>query len=438
MLGHNDANYEAFWMPFTANRRFKAAPRIVVSASGMYYHTDDGRPIMDGTAGLWCVGAGHGRREIAEAVKAQLSRLDFAPAFQIGHPEPFRFTSRLASLAPGSLDHVFLTCSGSDAVETALKVALGYHRAKGRPGRARLIGRERAYHGATLGAVSVSGIGNNRKQFGALVSGVDHLPHTHDLDRAAFSRGQPAIGAEYAEALERLVALHDASNIAAVIVEPIACTTGVLVPPAGYLQRLREICTKHGILLIFDEVATACGRTGDFFAAQTFNVQPDMIVFAKAITNATIPLGGVLVSHEIYEAVVSGADGVEFFHGFTYSGHPVACAAANATLSILEDDRLSERVRGLAPYWEDALHRLRDLPHVIDIRNCGLLGAVELAARPAAPGSRGWDVHIDCWNNGSLVRATGDSLVVSPPLIIEKREIDQLIDTLAQAIRRVE
>jgi beta-alanine--pyruvate transaminase len=421
----------AFWMPFSANSRFKARPRAVVSARGMYYQTTEGKQVLDGTAGLWCVGAGHGRPEIARAVTAQMEVLDYAPSFQIGHAGPFVLASRLAALAPGHLDHVFLTNSGSEAVDTALKIAIAYHRARGEGQRSRLVGRERAYHGANIGGLAVSGIGANRRQFGALLAGVDHLPHTHDLTRQAFSRGQPTSGAERAEALEDLASLHGGENIAAVIVEPVTGAGGVLVPPVGYLQRLREICTRHGILLIFDEVVTGFGRTGTGFAAESFAVEPDMIVFAKAVTNAVIPLGGVIASRAIHDALMRASDGIELFHGYTYSGHPIASAAANATLSIYETDQLFERVRQIAPLWEAALHGLAGLPHVIDVRNLGLLGAVELSPLAEEPGARGAEVHQACWDQGILVRASGDTLVLSPPLIITIEEIGRIVETIA-------
>lgn len=427
----------AFWMPFTANADYKRSARMIVSASGMYYRTTDDRSILDATAGLWCVACGHGRAEIADAVSAQLRELDFAPTFQLGHPGPFRLASRIARMAPGNLNHVFFTNSGSEGVDTALKIALAYHRARGESSRQRLIGRERAYHGVNIGGLSVSGIGNNRKQFGLLVGGTDHLPHTHDPAHGAFSRGQPSHGAHFADALERLVALHDASNIAAVIVEPVAGATGVLPPPQGYLQRLREICTRHGILLIFDEVVTGFGRTGNAFAAQTFGVEPDMIVFAKAVTNAAIPMGGVIVSKAIYDTFVTGANGVEMFHGYTYSGHPVAAAAAHATLSIFESEGLFARTAELSPYWEEMLHALAVLPHVTDIRNLGLLGAIDLAPRNGAPGARAWDAHRECWSRGILVRAAGDTLVMSPPLVINRAEIDRIGETLRTVLSAV-
>jgi beta-alanine--pyruvate transaminase len=425
-------------MPFTANRQFKAAPRMLVSASGLYYQTDDGREIIDGIAGMWCVNAGHGRPEIIDAIKAQADRMDYATAFQMGHPGAFELAARLAAILPGSLDHVFFANSGSEAVDTALKIALAFHQARGEGTRTRFIGRERGYHGVGFGGISVGGISNNRKQFGNLLGGVDHLPHTYDRDRMAFSRGQPDWGAHLADALENIVALHDASTIAAVIVEPVAGSTGVLVPPVGYLERLREICTRHGILLIFDEVITGFGRTGAAFAAERFNVQPDMITLAKGLTNAAVPMSAIAVDVSIYDALMQGPPtAIELFHGYTYSGHPLACAAALATLDIYLGEGLFERAGALAPYWEEAVHSLKDKPHVVDIRNIGLVGAVELAPRDGAPGTRAYDLFVDCFEHGLLVRQTGDIIALSPPLIIERDQIDRLIEILGAGLERL-
>lgn len=429
---------EAFWMPFTANRQFKAQPRLLVAAQGMYYTSADGRQILDGTAGLWCVNAGHGRREIAEAVQAQLSRLDFAPSFQMGHPGAFELATRLVALLPSDLNHVFFTNSGSEAVDTALKIAIAYHRRRGEGSRQRLIGRERAYHGVGFGGVSVGGIPTIRKFFGNLVTGVDHLPHTHNLEKNAFSRGQPQWGVHLADELERLVALHDASNIAAVIVEPISGSTGVLIPPIGYLERLREICDKYGILLIFDEVITGFGRLGKPMAADYFGIVPDIITVAKGITNATIPMGAVFVRQGIYETFMQAPEnGIELFHGYTYSGHPVACAASMAALDIYQKEGLFTRVQELADYWENAAHSLRDLPHVVDIRNIGLLAAIELEPIPGKPGARGFETFLGCYEKGTLVRAAGDNIALSPPLIVEKHHIDQLFGTLSEVLSQL-
>lgn len=427
---------EAFWLPFTANRQFKANPRLLAKARGMYYWTPEGRQILDAVAGLWCVNAGHGRREITEAVASQLETLDYAPPFQMGHPGAFALANELVRIAPDGLDHVFFTNSGSESVDTALKIALAWHRARGEASRTRLIGRERGYHGVGFGGISVGGIAPNRKTWsGVLLPGVDHLPHTHDPARNAFSRGAPAHGAQLADELERLVTLHDASNIAAVIVEPIAGSAGVLIPPRGYLQRLREICDRHGILLIFDEVITGFGRTGAPFAAQEFGVTPDMITLAKGLTNGCVPMGAVLVSKAVYEAFMQGPDGIELFHGYTFSAHPVACAAGLATLGLYQSEGLLTRAKSLAKYWEDAAHALRGLPHVIDVRNYGLILGLELESIPGKAGARAFDVFIKCFERGVLVRQTADIIALSPPLIIEQSQIDQIFGTLTAVLR---
>ncbi len=430
------SDLEALWLPFTANRQFKSRPRLLARASGMCYWTADGRQILDGVAGLWCVNAGHARREITEAVAGQLETLDYGPSFQMAHPAAFQLANELVKIAPAGLDHVFFTNSGSEAVDTALKIALAFHRLRGEGTRTRLIGRERAYHGVGFGGISVGGIPSNRKMWSAaLIAGVDHLPHTHDLARNAFSRGIPEHGAQLADELERLVALHDASNIAALIVEPIAGSTGVLLPPRGYLQRLREICDRHGILLIFDEVITGFGRTGSAFAAEEFGVRADMITLAKGLTNGCIPMGGVLVSKPIYDSFMKGPDGIELFHGYTYSAHPAACAAGLATLGLYEREGLLTRAAALAKYWEDAAHSLRGLPHVVDVRNYGLILGLELAAIPGKPGTRAFEVFMRCFERGVLVRQTGDVIALSPPLIIEKSQIDQIFGTLSEVLR---
>jgi beta-alanine--pyruvate transaminase len=430
---------EAYWMPFTANRQFKSAPRLLVQAEGMYYTTADGRRVLDGTAGLWCVNAGHGRREIAEAVYQQALRLDYATAFQMSHPQAFEAAARVASLMPGDLDHIFFANSGSESVDTALKIAIAYHRLKGEASRTRLIGRERGYHGVGFGGISVGGIPTNRKFFGSLLPGVDHLPHTHNLEHQAFSRGQPEWGVHLADDLERLVALHDASTIAAVIVEPMAGSTGVLIPPKGYLQRLRQICDRHGILLIFDEVITGFGRLGASFAAEYFGVVPDMITFAKGLTNGAVPMGGVAVRQPIYEAFMTGPpQAIELFHGYTYSGHPLATAAALATLDIYRDERLFERAADLADYWEAAAHGLKGAPHVIDIRNLGLVCGIELEPIAGKPTARAFDLFLKCYEAGLLVRVTGDIVALSPSLIVEKSQIDQMFETVEQVLRQVD
>jgi len=427
---------DAFWMPFTANRQFKSQPRMLARASGMHYWTADGRQILDAVAGLWCVNAGHGRPEIAQAVARQLETLDYAPPFQMGHPGAFELANRLKEIAPSGLDHVFFVNSGSEAVDTALKIAIGYHRVRGDAARTRLIGRERGYNGVGFGGISVGGIAPNRKMWsGVLLPGVDHLPHTHDLARNAFSRGQPAHGAQLADELERIVALHDASTIAAVIVEPIAGSTGVLVPPRGYLQRLREICDRHGILLIFDEVITGFGRTGSPFAAQEFGVTPDMITCAKGLTNGCVPMGGVLVKRSVHDAFMQGPDGIELFHGYTYSAHPTACAAGIAALEIYKREGLLTRARTLAKTWEDAAHELRSLPHVVDVRNYGLMLGLELEPVAGKPGARGYDTFVKCFERGMLTRQSGDTIACSPPLIIDTAQIGQIFETLAGVLR---
>ncbi|KAM3090517.1 aspartate aminotransferase family protein [Phormidesmis sp. 146-35] len=428
---------DAFWMPFTANRQFKAKPRLMAAAKGMYYTTIDDREVLDGTAGLWCVNAGHCREKIVEAIHQQVSTLDFAPTFQMGHPAPFALADRLAKMLPGDLNHVFFTNSGSEAVDTALKIALAYHRVRGEGTRTRLIGRERGYHGVGFGGISVGGIAPNRKFFGSLLPGVDHLPHTHNLEQNAFSRGEPLWGAHLADELERIVTLHDASNIAAVIVEPVAGSTGVLIPPQGYLQKLRAICDKYGILLIFDEVITGFGRLGTGFATDYFGVIPDLITVAKGITNATVPMGAVFARDGIYDAFMNGPENaIELFHGYTYSGHPLACAAAQATLDIYEEEGLFDRVKNLASYWEDAVHSLKGLPNVIDIRNIGLIAGIELAPTPNQPGVRAYNAMVSCFEQGLLVRNTADILALSPPLIIEKSHVDRLIEILSNVLKQ--
>ncbi len=429
---------DAYWMPFTANRQFKAAPRMISGAAGMHFSTPDGRQVLDGVAGLWCVNAGHARPRITEAIQKQAAELDFAPPFQMGHPKVFELAERLVELTPAGLDKVFFTNSGSESVETALKMALGYHRMRGEGQRTRLIGRERGYHGVNFGGISVGGMVANRRTFGPMLGGVDHIRHTHDPARNLFSKGQPEHGAELAEDLERLIALHDASTIAAVIVEPVAGSTGVLVPPMGYLQRLRSICDQHGILLIFDEVITGFGRVGSPFAANHFGVTPDLMTVAKGLTNGCVPMGAVFAKQFIYDAFMSGPEHlIEFFHGYTYSGHPLACAAALGTLDTYAEDGLLTRARDMAPTFEAALHSLAGLPNVVDVRNIGLVGGIELAPIAGEPGKRAFDVFLDCWERGVLVRTTGDTVALSPPLIIEPQHIEQIAGTLAQAIKRV-
>ncbi len=435
--GLSREDLEAHWMPFTANRHFKAKPRLLTRAQGMHYWNSEGRKILDGISGLWCVNAGHGRREITEAVARSMEQVDYSPPFQMGHPSSFEFANRLTKIAPKGLDHVFFVNSGSEAVDTALKIALQYHRLKGEGTRTRLIGRERGYHGVNLGGTTVGGMVPNRKAWSqALLPGADHLPHTHDLAKNAFTKGQPEHGAHLAAELERLVALHDASNIAAVVVEPIAGSTGVLVPPKGYLQKLREICTRHGILLIFDEVITGFGRTGSAFAAQEFGVTPDLITCAKGLTNGAVPMGAVLVKKEIYDAFMTGPESaIEFCHGYTYSGHPTACAAGIAALDIYEREGLFQRAKELAPYWEEAVHSLKGLPGLIDIRNYGLVAAFEYEPIAGSPGARGFNTLLKGYDEGLIMRSSGDVTALAPPLIIEKTHIDQMIGIMEKVIR---
>jgi beta-alanine--pyruvate transaminase len=429
------AALDAYWMPFTANRQFKQAPRLIDRAEGMRFWTPEGREVLDGIAGLWCVNAGHARPRIVKAIQEQAAELDFAPPFNMAHPKAFELAERLVGIAPPGLDKVFYTNSGSESVETALKIAIAYHRARGEGQRTRLIGRERGYHGVNFGGISVGGIVANRKMFGTLLAGVDHLRHTHD-PRNLFSMGQPEHGAELADDLERLVALHDASTIAAVIVEPVAGSTGVLLPPKGYLERLRAICDRHGILLIFDEVITGFGRLGAPFAATRFGVTPDLMTLAKGLTNGCVPMGAVLARQEVYDTFMSGPEHmIEFFHGYTYSGHPLACAAAIATLDTYAEEGLLTRGSALSEPFGAAAHAMRELPNVVDVRTLGLVAGIELQPIPGQPGQRAFQVFLKCWEDGVLVRTTGDTVALSPPLIIEPEHIERIFKTLSQAIR---
>jgi beta-alanine--pyruvate transaminase len=430
-------NLDPLWLPFTANRQFKSAPRLLVAAKDMHYTAHDGRQILDGIAGLWAVNAGHCRKPIVEAIKKQAESLDYATGFQMHHPAAFVAAERVVEIAPKGMDHVFFVNSGSEAVDTALKIALGYHRVRGEGTRRVLIGRERGYHGVGFGGISVGGMTANRKAFnGQLLPAVDHLPHTHLPEKNAFSRGQPEHGAYLADDLEKLIALHDASNIAAVIVEPVAGSTGVLIPPKGYLQRLRQICDKHGILLIFDEVITGFGRTGNAFAAQTFGVTPDMITCAKGLTNAAVPMGAVIVKKEIYDAFMQGPEAaIELYHGYTYSGHPLAAAAAIATQDLFKAEGLFQRVAELAPYWEQGAHSLKGLPHVIDVRNIGLVVGIELEPIPGKPTARATEAFLQAYQKGVLIRTTGDTIAMSPPFIIQKGQIDQLFETVREILK---
>jgi beta-alanine--pyruvate transaminase len=439
----NDASspndLEAWWLPFTANRAFKQRPRLVTRAKDMHYYTADGRAVLDGAAGLWCCNAGHNREPIVAAIQRQAEELDFAPPFQFGHPKAFALASRLAALAPGDLDHVFFCNSGSEAVDTALKIALAYWNISGQGQRTRLIGRERGYHGVGFGGISVGGIVPNRKFFGTLLAGVDHLPHTYNRAEQAFSKGEPEWGAHLADDLERIVALHDASTIAAVIVEPMAGSTGVLPPHKGYLQRLRQLCDKHGLLLIFDEVITGFGRLGHAFAAERYGVVPDMITFAKAVNSGTVPMAGVIVRKGIHDAFMKGPEHtIELFHGYTYSAHPLACASALAAQDLYRDERLFERARGLEPAWADAVMTLKGLPNVLDIRTLGLVAAIDLASRPDAVGQRGFEAMERAFADiGIMFRVTGDTIALTPPLIISEDQIGEIVDKVGRAIKAV-
>ncbi|WP_339863118.1 aspartate aminotransferase family protein [Paremcibacter congregatus] len=435
----NANSLDAYWMPFTGNRQFKAHPRMIVGADGMYFKTSDGRDLLDGIAGLWCCSAGHNRPRIVEAIRQQVGELDYAPAFQMGHPKQFELANRLTQLMPGDLNKVFFTNSGSESVETALKMAIAYHRARGEGHRTRLIGREKGYHGVNFGGMSVGGMPANRKMFGSLVSGVDHLRHTHGIAENRFSKGAPLHGAERADDLQRLCELHDPSTIAAVIVEPLAGSAGVILPPVGYLKRLREICDQHGILLIFDEVITGFGRLGAPFAVDKFGVEPDMVTTAKALTNGVIPMGAVFVQDKIYDAFMQGPENmVEFFHGYTYSGNPMACAAALGALDTYEEEGLLTRASELSDYWQDAVHSLRDLPHVIDLRNIGFIAGIELEPLPGQPTKRAFNAFLKAYEAGLLIRTTGDTIALSPPLIIEKSQIDFIFDTLSNVIKTLD
>ncbi|WP_176085406.1 aspartate aminotransferase family protein [Martelella sp. HB161492] len=425
----------AFWMPFTANRQFKQEPRLFVAAKDMYYTTHDGRKVLDGTAGLWCNNAGHCRPKITEAIQAQAAELDYAPAFQLGHPKAFELANRLTDISPEGMNHVFFTNSGSESVDTALKIARAYHQVRGEGSRYMFVARERAYHGINIGGTSVCGIVADRKTFGPMLPGVDFMPHTHMPEKNAFTKGEPEHGVELADYLERIIGLHDASSIAAVIVEPVSGSTGVLIPPKGYLKRLRDICTKHGILLIFDEVITGYGRLGAAFASEYFGVVPDIMTTAKGLTNGVVPMGAVFVRDEIHDAFMNGPDhAIEFMHGYTYSGNPIASAAGLATIETYQEEGLLTRGAEIGPYWEEQLHSLRDCPHVIDIRNIGLIGAIELSPLAGEPTKRAFNAFLKAYEDGLLIRTTGDIIALSPPLIISKSEIDELFEKLRKVL----
>jgi beta-alanine--pyruvate transaminase len=436
MIGDGIPDLESYWMPFTGNRYFKSHPRMISRAEGMYCWTHDGRKMIDAVAGLWCCNAGHCHPKIVSAIQAQAEKLDYAMAFQLGHPTIFELASKLTAIAPEGIDYAFFVNSGSEAVDTALKMALAYHRLRGEGTRTRFIGRERGYHGVGFGGISVGGISPNRKMFGAMLPGVDHLPHTHHIEHNAYSRGLPEWGAHLADELENILLLHDPSNVAAVIVEPIAGSAGVLLPPEGYLEKLRAICDRHGVLLIFDEVICGFGRVGDAFGATRFGITPDLMTIAKGLTSGTVPMGAVLAKKEIYDTFMTGPEGaIEFFHGYTYSGHPLAAAAGSAALDVYLGEGLFERAREMEQPFGDALHGLRGEPHVIDVRNFGLIGAVELEPVAGQPTARALEVFRKCFDAGVIVRTTGDTIAFSPPLIIEEGHIGEVVDAVRAALR---
>ncbi|PXX43206.1 aspartate aminotransferase family protein [Undibacterium pigrum] len=436
MLSKQQLN--SYWMPFTANRDYKEAPRLVASASGMYYRDQNGREILDGTAGLWCVPLGHSHPTVVKAVQDAVATLDYAPAFQIGHPQAFELAEQLIDYSGHKFGQVFYTNSGSEAVDTAMKMVLAYHRSRGEAQRTRFISRERAYHGVGFGGMSLGGLPANRKQFGTLLAGVDYLPHTHNLEKNAFTRGLPEYGTHLADELERLIALHDISTIAAVIVEPLAGSAGVILPSKGYLKRLRELCDKHGILLIFDEVITGFGRMGTPFASDFFGVTPDFMTTAKGLTNGVVPMGAVFSHQKIYDALMEGPAGIELFHGYTYSGHPLAVAASLASLKVFKEEKVLEHAQSMTAYWEDGLHSLKGLPHVIDLRNVGLIGAIELESMPGKVGARAMAAYKKAFAEGVLVRTTGDIIAMSPPLILEKKHVDQLFGKLHDILKHLD
>lgn len=429
---------DAYWMPFTGNRYFKENPRVIHRAEGMYCWSHDGRKLLDMVAGLWCCNAGHCDPRIVKAIQDQAADLDYAMAFQLGHPKAFELASKLTDIAPDGIDHAFFVNSGSEAVETAMKMTLAYHRIRGQGERTRFIGRERGYHGVGFAGISVGGMSPNRKMFGSMLPGVDHLPHTHNLEHNAFSRGLPNWGDHLADELENIIALHDPSTIAGVIMEPISGSAGVLLPPKGYLKKIREICTKHEIMLIFDEVICGFGRTGDAFAATRFDVTPDIITVAKGLTSGTVPMGGVLTRGDIYDTFMTGPESaIEFFHGYTYSGHPLAAAAGCATLDVYAEDDLFNRARSLEDMFADALHSLKDEPYVIDVRNFGLIGAVELTPIEGQPTARAMGIFRDCFDKGLIIRTTGDTVAFSPPLIVKETQIEETVETIRASLRAI-
>lgn len=431
---------EEYWMPFTPQRLFKKAPRMVIRARGMHYYDQDNKPILDAAAGMWCVNAGHDQPKVKEAIKAQLELLDFAPSFQFGHPTVFKAASRLIAGMPKPFTHVFFSNSGSEAVDTALKIALAYQRLKGEGTRRTLIGRERAYHGVNFGGISVGGLPYNRAVFGQLLPNIDHLPHTHDLSRNAFAKGQPDHGIEFADVLERLVYLHDASNIAAVIVEPVSGSTGVLPPPKGYLKRIREICDKYGILMIMDEVITGFGRFGSMSSADYFGVMPDIITMAKGLTNGTVPMGATFVRKEIYEAFMHGPEQfIELMHGYTYSGHPLAAAAVVGTLDAINDDKIWDNAKKMEKPFEDAMHSLKGIPRVVDIRNCGILAGIQIEDHPDKndPGRYCREAAYELFRRGVMVRYTGPNICVSPPLTFDQSHLDEIVTKIGDVMKAI-
>ncbi len=435
MSAQQNLNLDNYWLPFTPNKKFKENPRLLVSAAGMHYQTDDGREVLDGISGLWCCNAGHCHPKIVSAVQHQVGELDYATAFNMSHPKAFELAEKIAELTPDGLDRVFFGTSGSEAVETALKVALAYHASKGDGQKTKFIGREKGYHGVNFGGISVGGLTPNRKSFGPLLPGIDHMPHTWSLEDMAFTKGQPEWGLHLAEDLERILILQDPSTVAAVIIEPVTGSGGVIVPPVGYLERIREICTKHDVLLIFDEVITAFGRLGDSFAANRFNVRPDIITMAKGLTSAVIPMSAVAFDTAIYDQLMEGPESmIELFHGYTYSGHPVACAAGIATLDVYQEEGLFDKAKELEPIFEEALHSLKGLNQVIDIRNIGLMGAVQFGPGKLSTTEFAANVFQHCYDNGVLVRYSGEFLVLSPSLIASKDHIHQISDALRNAI----
>jgi beta-alanine--pyruvate transaminase len=431
---------DAFWLPFTPNKSFKAQPRMLARAEGMYFHDENGRALLDTCSGLWCVNAGHGRKEIADAIAAQAHALDFAPTFQFAHPQAFVLARALAHLAPEGLNHVFFVNSGSEAADAALKLARAYFQKIGQPKRTRLIGREKAYHGVTFGGISVGGLPNNRNPYGPLLPGTeDHLPLPYDRATMAFTRGEPEGGAHYADSLETFVAQHGADTIAAVIVEPFAGSAGVFAPPTDYLQRLRALCDKHGILLVFDEVITGFGRVGAAFAAERYGVVPDIITFAKGVTNGAVPMGGIIASDRIHTAFKGGPDhAIEFFHGHTYSAHPLACAAALATLELYREEGLFERAAKMARVLEDAVHELKGAPRVLDVRNCGLAAGIDIEPDEKAPGRRGYDAMRACFfDENMVIRVAGDTLALAPALIVSEAEIARMVESVRAVLARI-